>query len=191
MKKVCITGYRLAGACIVALGALVSPIFANAESLRVVSIDTFDRGSVAEGTASDIGVDLSQGACGDRPNQTAEPFFDTFVGMSVRNPRPEEVTIRRVRFRVRLTAGTRVVTSRPLAPLFGVPIAKNSTQRIVAIFLKADSAKKKLAATSSFLSPDLGIQNFSVILDGKTSSGKKFTLRKQVSMAFADYDRCD
>jgi hypothetical protein len=163
----------------------------RAESLRIVSIDTFDRGTISEGGSSDINVDLTRGLCGEPPTETDEPFHDTFVGISVRNPRPEEITIRRVRFRMRVSPSSRSVLSRPLAPLFGNPISRDSTGRVVALFLKADGEQKKFSSSASYLSPSLGVQSFSVILDGKTSSGKSFSLRKQVSMAFADYDRCE
>jgi len=171
-------------------GAAAMARTAEAESIRIVAVDTLDQGTAAEGTTTDLGIDLSQGICGEVPNETDEPFYDTLMGISVRNPLSQEIDIRQVRYQLPITPGGRKVLSRVIAPYIGEPIAKNSTKRILAIFLKADSGAKKLLLSNSILPASLGIQNITVILTGRTSSGQRFTLRKRVSMAFANYDRC-
>jgi len=50
-------------------GAAAMARTAEAESIRIVAVDTLDQGTAAEGTTTDLGIDLSQGICGEVPNE--------------------------------------------------------------------------------------------------------------------------
>lgn len=174
----------------VTLLVLLVPLGANADSLRVLSIEVLDEGSISAGSPGSLSVDLAQGVCGEEPDTTEEPFFDTVIATTVHNPTGLEVAVKRVRYRMRLRSGERVVRSAAMSPISTEVIAPRSTGRILSYYLKAANGAKKLMGHEEPLDSGLGIQHLRVFLKVRSSNGAQRSIRKRVSMAFGDYDRC-
>lgn len=162
-----------------------------AESPRVLGIEILDEGEYAAGTVGSLSVDLHQGLCGEVPDETDEPFYDSVVATTIHNPLPVEVNVRSVRYRLRISKTARAVRSRRLAVSSPATIDPKSDGRVLSLFLKTDNGTKKLLNFSEGLATDLGLQHVQVLLVLRTGTGSKYRIRKRVSMAFGEYDRCE
>lgn len=177
-------------AVVVMLFVVLVPCMASADSLRVTSIEVLDEGSIAEGSVGSLSVDLMQGICGEIPNQTEEPFFDSVIATSVHNPTASELAVKRIQYQMRLSPGGRVVRSAAMSPISTELIAPRASGRILSYFLKAANGSKKLEGHEASLDTGLGIQHLRVGLKLRSANGSRRWIRKRVSMAFGDYNRC-
>lgn len=175
---------------VVTLLVLLAPLTAGADSLRVTSIEVLDEGTISAGSVGSLSVDLAQGLCGEAPDQSDEPFFDSVIATNIYNPTNLELAVKRVRYQMRITAGGRVVRSAALSPISTEVIAPRSTGRILSYYLKAASGAKKLIGHESPLDTELAIQHLRVALKVRSANGSQRWIRKRVSMAFGDYNRC-
>ena len=112
------------------------------------------------------------------------------MATTIKNPLDIELTVTNVRYRLRTTASGRFIRTRPLAPASPAIIAAKEEGRILSVFLKTATGIKKAARSSLALSTDLGVQNMSVIVNLRSSTGIRYQIQKRVSMAFGAYDRC-
>ncbi len=172
------------------MGVFLPAGVAAEESPRVLSVEILDEGDYAAGSVGSLSVDLSQKLCGTAPSQTDEPFYDTVVATTIRNPTNLELNVRNVRYRLRTSNGGRARLSQRLSPSSYAAIPPKGQGRVLSLFLKANAGGKRLTNLPEQLSTDLGIQHVRLVLQLRSSTGAKYRIRKRIAMAFGEYDRC-
>lgn len=162
------------------------------QSARITSIAFYDKGTIGDGTQGEVVIDTVGGICGGDGSGTAEPFFETVVGIKVSNTTLYDLRVKSIRIRVPKANGARRhFTSRRLAPVGSnqVPSSKEQSTTVFSLFTEAFDGLKRFPRFGVIPS-ELGIRNVTVILALADGRGRTYTLRARVAVAFRNIDRC-
>ena len=164
---------------------------ADTNGLRVTEIHFTEDGSVSEANSTP-GLDVVQDLDCDDDASTPddeEAFHDVVVSIKVRNTLTSE--FRAQRFYYRVNDGTRLFTSRKLAPLNQLVLKKNESGYFRGLFIHQSGGRKYFTSQSTPIDPTLGFQNVRVYIQGIDGRGRRYTLSSRIGTSFSDYDRCE
>lgn len=175
------------------------------ELVQVTAIAFFDSGDVNTTFGGDLGdlqVDVSQGTCGEAPDLTAEPFFDSVVGIDVRNFLDDSVNFSQMNYTVENSNGAGASFTSQRFALINADEAPGQggdgapgERRFLGFFAKAVdgalSGEKVLNGASTNLPPNGNwISNVTFRVFGVSASGREVSASLRVSIAFGNYNRC-
>lgn len=168
------------------------------ESIRETQVTVYDEGTVSEPPFAPA-VDTDQGSCGTGTDVTSEPFFDTLIGLTVKNPGLTTVKFSRFQYSVRATSGTGTFRSKGIAlsgPTEVPPDNKEDTGddagvEIRAFLLQASSGFKHFIGDSSSVPSNFGVRTIRYTLTGKDGRRRKVTLKGRISISFHSINRCE
>lgn len=172
--------------------------YGQAESIRETKVTIYDEGSVSEEPFAPA-VDTDQGACGTGTDLTAEPFFDTMIGLTIRNPGLTTIRFSRFQYTVRATTGSGTFRSKGIAlsgPREVLPDDREDESddegtEIRAFLLQASNGNKSFIGDNSAVPSDFGIRTVRYTLSGRDGRGRKITLKGRVTISFHDINRCE
>jgi hypothetical protein len=162
--------------------------------IRITGITAYDEGSIGEDSSVNASIDVVQDDCGTSTNPTdnLEPFFDTYVGITVVNNSLMPVHFRRFRFRLKNANGSgKRYRSRRFALVGGgeVPNTGEGTQ-VLAFMLRANDGRKFFPGRKTAVPEDLGIRNVKFWLIGKNTAGKRVRVSIRSAFVFRNINRC-
>ncbi len=173
------------------------------ELVTVTAIAFFDGGTTNANYGGEIGdlqVDVAQGICGTAAPFTAEPFFDTIVGIDVQNFLDDSVNFSQMNYTVENsdggTPGTSFTSARfALINADEVPgegDAQPGQRRFLGFFAKAGAGggDKALNGASTALPSGDWLSNVTFRVFGVSSSGREVSASLRVAIAFGNYNRC-
>jgi len=170
----------------------------DTDGVRLASIFFVDTGDLGGGQTTSL--DVIQGVCGtdcDDPDSTctAEPFFDSYIGVSVINNTNQTITFRSLIYSVpeALGSGTATITSKTLKLIGnGVIDPDGSTDTFVTLMLDAGSGTKSYFAENTAAIPSgLGFRNVRVTLIGTNESGDSIRISGSTAVSIDNFNRCD
>lgn len=172
----------------------------GSSSVRINSIEFLDAGETSADAAGTTSIDVDQGLCGTdcagagAASCTAEPFFDTYIKITVRNNSNQNVRFRSYRYSIpeATGTGTATFTSESIAFISDAEISADGGETtFVALFLDAiDPGDKAFHGSSSAISDDLGFRNISVTLSGTNDAGETVTVTGRNAASFDNFNNC-
>lgn len=164
-------------------------------NIRLSAIQFFDNGTLD--TAS-LGLDITADSdCNnDGTANDPEPFFDTFVALSILNPASVNVTFTSYNYTVNNAdgAGSQFVSQN--ITFIGQADALTATAdggelTITGVpFAKASGGQKFYAGSSSAITA-VGFKNITFRVSGRTSEGDAVTVTGRTAISIGTFDNCD
>jgi hypothetical protein len=162
---------------------------ANAQ-VSVVAIGVFDDQKPSGTPSPNVSVDMIRDTCASGDSASQEPFFDTYVAITVRNQGTATARLSRLSYEVSRAQGSRTYRSPNVAfsGLQEVPPGETITA-YAPIFIHRDNQKR---FPSSRISGGMvvGLKTVTFRIGG-TSGTKAFVVRAATTLSFGNYDRCE
>ena len=151
---------------------------------RVTEITFVDQG----GDDSTNTIDVLQDEC---PDESAEPFFDTQVSLTVINNSNEDVDFFEYSYVVKNFNGSGADFQSGRLAIAGAPVTANGGEgSYVDLFLRANGGHKYFY-NNQVISPKMyGFKNIEITLYGVDSNGESVTAFGKTSVSFNDYNNC-
>jgi hypothetical protein len=165
----------------------------------VTEVAFYDRGSLS-GTP-DLNVDLVRGSCGfkdqngdgdtiDPGDIDPEPFFDTLVSVTIKNPTSVPVNVSKLYYRLPNAKGKLKSWLGGLSPVSSGFVQAQGQATISYFVFRSNEAGKNTFKPYLSLSTSLGFQDFSLRLDARSSSGRLQRIIAKRGLSFGNEDRC-
>lgn len=180
----------------------------DTEGVRITAVEFLDGGILSESAASTTSIDIRAFECGsacsitdNSDDCTVEPFFDTYLRVSIVNNTNQTIRFTGLRYRIPEArgAGTSSFTSNTLS-LIGEATAapEGGTTTVLSLFMDAVNPTNALTSNGdkvffgeSFHIPDdFGFRNVSVTLVGTNGSGEAVQISGSTAVSFDDFNKC-
>lgn len=167
-------------------------------SVRITNVRAFDSGSQDDSGASSS-IDTLQGTCGTGTDITAEPFFDTSLGVTVVNNSNTAIQFTSMKFKVSNADGLGSSYTSPSMGLIGESTALDAmggtqTFYVLAFDAVSDSfageSNKRFAGANSAMPTALGFRNVAVTLTGTNGFGETVSVKGTVALSFDNFNKC-
>ena len=183
---------------LLAFGAIVSLNSAYAASgraasnsyLRIVDVDIFDQGTYSPGQQGAPFVDVLQGVCGAAPSTTAEPFYDTVIGLTISNGCRSTVRLNKFWYRIHNAGYGAPFNSAKISPSTKAEVPAGGTVQVFFLLLKAKNGGKVFTHGSAAIPADLGFRNITLAVQGRDALKRAFKARMRTAISFGDFNRC-
>ena len=162
-----------------------------AQSARITSVLGVEE--IGDDATGAISIDINQDQCGTDTTKTPEEFNDTLVRITVENNTLATIIFTKLYYTVSnpYNDGGGRIKSRKLAPLGNFEVKPDGKpQSIFGLFLDVSGANKTYAGLTRTLPDDLGFKNVTFYLEGRTSTGRKTTLRARTAFSFGNIVNC-
>lgn len=163
----------------------------NSGEVSVSSIAVYDTGSI--GTEQSPEIDISQGSCTSGSTTEPEPFFNTFVGISVVNNSNVSIRFNRLRYQVENVDDSGSQFNSNEISLIGDSDSSvdsdGGEQTFSAIFAEAISGGKRFIGSSSAIS-FVGVRNVTFRLFGTNAIGEDVIVSGRLAISFNNFSRC-
>ena len=157
--------------------------------VRILDIEAYDDGEM--GGTSTFTIDVVQGLCGTAPSQTAEPFYDTVLGINVVNTSNRTIRFSSYSFRIDNSDGAGGQFNSPEVALSnGAEVGAGDEKRFYGLFAKATAAGKKFNGNADVIPSGLGFINVTVRMTGTTDLGESVVISGRTALSFDNYNKC-
>lgn len=166
----------------------------GSSGVRITALRFYDTGATDSESAG-AQVDVVSGICDEGPPQVNEPFFDTFVGVTVKNNGNSSLTVISLRYTVPNASGAGTFQSGELNIPGDATVGANggTTEFFVPVFIVGGGGKNFSDASGANTVPidsTLGIRNIVVHITAIDGDGNAFGLDASAAVVFGDYNRC-
>ena len=164
-----------------------------ADSVQIFDFITYDQGEVVTGGSGTLSIDSIQDDCDPSDEEEdLELFFDTTLGIKVRNEVNREFRFRRARMRLRYQDNGVTKRVRFRSGIITNFIANADDETEVLVFLlNARDGRKYIPGKDIVLPEDAGFVSGSVrFLKGRSEDGRKVKLRGRFTRSIGNVDRC-
>lgn len=172
----------------------------GSSAVRVRAIEFLDQGETGVDASGTTSIDVDQGLCGTdcagagAASCTAEPFFDTYIKITVINNSNQNIRFTSYRYSIPQATGTGTATftSEAIAFISDAEVSADGGETtFVALFLDAiDPGAKAFHGSSSGISDDLGFRNVSITLTGTNDAGETVTITGRSAASFDNFNNC-
>lgn len=162
---------------------------ADAAPLTIHAATAYDKGSLAE-SGSTVDIDTVRSKCGTAPNFTAEPFYNSLLGVKLTNSSNATVNVLDFTFDIRSLGIAKRIKSIKLAPTLKGTIKSGETVETAFLFLRAKDGMKYVTTKSGLLNIPDGFAQITLTLHARASTGHRYTLTKRFALSFGDQNRC-
>lgn len=155
----------------------------------MTAINAYDSGDTSAASTS---IDITQSACGSAGSTpTAEPFFDTLIGLTIVNDSSFSVNFQSLRFTVANFDGAGSTFRSGSLSLIGESNvdANGGQSTIFSLVFDANSGGKRFFGASSNIS-DRGFKNLTFTLTGVNESGDTVTVSGSTALSFDNFNHC-
>lgn len=178
---------------------IVVPLAFSQNSVQISEVVFLDQGSL--GGTQDLAIDLVRGTCGaldqNGDGDTSDPgdfelesFHDTLVTLKINNQSSTAVRFSKLYYRLPHASGKLRKWLGGLAPVSPSIIAPKTEGAVSFFVFKADGAGKKTFRPALPLTDNLGFQDISLRLEGRTGAGRSLRISETSALSFGNEDRC-
>lgn len=180
----------LAGMLLIALGLLIGATNGHAQSLAITKLGVFDAVKPSGEPTSDASIDTVQGTCGEGDSQKPEPFFDTYLAITIANRASSSLRLDRVSFTIPRLSGRRAYRSPRLGFIGALEVPPDSEKIVYAPILSQRNGRKRFQGVRVDSSSVIGFRTVSVLVTG-TVAQRQVQLPATLTLSFGDFDRCE
>ena len=163
----------------------------NSGEVSITSISVFDNGSIGEDQRPE--VDIVQGTCTSGTTSEPEPFFNSFVGITVVNNSNVSIDFNRMRYQVENVDSSGTQFNSNDISLIGDSQSSldpdGGENRFDAIFAEANSGGKRFIGASSNIG-FTGTRNITFRLFGKNAIGEDVTVSGRLAINLNNFNNC-
>lgn len=175
-------------------GTASGDVVTETGEIVIEKVDAYDAGNTS---TPDLSIDVVQGTCGTGSSATSEPFFDTLIGVNIKNTGSTPFDIRSFSYQILDSNGqgdsikTAELAFTNAGEIAGAGSAGGSVEKqFIGLFAKASGGRKTFTGAPEPIPSDLGFKNVTVRVQGTSAFGEDIVLSTRFSMSFGNFNRC-
>lgn len=164
------------------------------DAVRITEIAVSDTGEITDTSSSTTAIDITQGLCGDPPDQDPEPFFDSHVALKIVNNSNVAIRFTKLRYSVENVTSTGDKFNSQDIGLIGDTTSaldpNGGENTFWALLFDANSGGKRFIGSGSNIAFN-GVRNITLRAEGTTELGDTVIVSGRIALSFDNFDRCN
>ncbi|MEZ4754370.1 MAG: hypothetical protein R3A13_08700 [Bdellovibrionota bacterium] len=156
---------------------------------RISAIAVYDRGTI--GTEQSPEIDIGQNTCVDGTETTPEPFFNTFIGLTVVNNSNVAIRFNKMTYQVENTNSGQFNSNEisVIGQAGSTVDPEGGEVEFSAIFAEANAGGKRFIGASSNIAFS-GTRNVTFRMTGTSTAGDSVTVSGRLAINFNNFNNC-
>lgn len=180
----------LAGVALIALGLLVGLSSAHAQTIAISGLGIFDAAKPSGEPTKDVSIDTIQGQCGEGDSQKPEPFFDTYLAITISNKASSTLRLHRVSLTIPRLAGRRTYRSPRLGFVGALEVPPDTERIVYTPIFSQRNGRKRFQGSRVDSASVVGFRTVTVNVSA-TVAQRPTQLRGALTLSFSDFNRCE